>query len=301
MKIKKEYIVLIALALILSLYLVFNNAGKMNYSIPVLDKTEKGVYAHIVIEKNGSAITLDRSNDLWRLGSDSSRADKTAVDNIIENLSDLFITDMVAKSGNLKTYGLAGEDVIHVTASDKDNKTLRELYIGKLTTGRGFTYIKLNDDKNVYTVKGNIRDSFDISADGITDKKILAFDSSSILKISIKANGTTTVFTKEEKDGKDVWKNKSGDTIETEMVSNNLKALTEVEFTSHSEKKPDTAAATLTLSDKDGIYTLAISPKTENIYIGTSSYAERPFILDEKTGDAIMRAFDELSGKPVKK
>lgn len=48
MKIKKEYIVLIALALILSLYLVFNNAGKMNYSIPVLDKTEKEIM-HILL------------------------------------------------------------------------------------------------------------------------------------------------------------------------------------------------------------------------------------------------------------
>ncbi len=300
MQIKKEYIILVLVAVVLSLYLVFHNAGKINYKLPEIKKNETGDYSQIIIKKGDSTITLTRDSDLWRIGESGFRADKETVDSILKELSELDITDLVAKSGGLKGYGLADQDAIHVTAKDKNGAIIRDLYVGKLTTGGSFTYIKLGQDTNIYTARGRLTDSFDKTKDQCADKKVISFERSSILKINIKAEGSETTFTKEEKDGKEIWKDKSGNTIDTEMVNNNLNALNQIKFTTYAEKKPEAAAATLVLSDKEGIHTLALSPKTEAGYIGTSSYAEKPFVIDVKTGDAIMKAFDELSGKPVR-
>ena len=301
MQIKKEYIILALLAVVLFLYLVFHNSGKINYTLPEIKKTETGDYSQIIMEKGGSSITINRDNDLWYLADSGMRAEKGAVDDILNGLSELDITDLVAKTGSLKAYGLADPDVIHVTAKDKGNTVLRNLYIGKLTTGGSFTYIKLENDKNIYTARGRLPDSFDKTEDQLADRKVLSFESSSVLKINIEADSSKTTFTKQEKDGKEIWKDKSGNTIDSKMVLDNLSALNQLKFNAYAEKKPEAAVATLELSDKEGIHTLALSPKTETGYIGTSSYVEKPFVIDVKTGDAIMKAFDELSGKPDSK
>ncbi len=301
MKVKREYLILIAAAALLSAYLFFHDTGKVNYSLPSLKKVSQDDISRITIKSKDTDVSVSRSKSGWRIDGSGNRADKDLVAKMLSDLADMDITDLVSKSGTYKIYGLDDDNAVRVTAEDKDGSVIRDFFIGNHTTGGEFTYVKLPGDKNVYTAKGRLRDIFNTTADKLFDKKVLSFDTDSILKINIKEDGRTTEFIRSGKDGDYVWKDKNGKTIDTKMVENNLIALNRIEFKSWADKKPEAAVATLTLSDKDGIHTLAIAGKTDDGYIGTSSYAEKPFIIDKETGDAIMRALDELSGRPVKK
>ncbi len=297
MKIKKEYLVLIGIVLISSLYLLFYNKGKIHYTLPVLTKLESNDIAHLTITNKDEKINLDLGKAGWRIGEENYKVVKTLMDNILKNLTVVDIIDLVSDSGNYKAYGLDDKTAVHVTAKDKNSNVLRDIFIGNQTAGGSFTYIKLSDDKNVYTIKGRVRNNFNVTTKKLVDKKVLSFNTGDILKINIKKNGKEMTFVKEEKDDSVKWKTEKGRNIETEKIDTYLNALAKTEFISYTHDAPAEAVITLTLSDKEGIHTLALSGKSDKGYTGTSSYAEKPFIIDERTGDEIFSTFDELKGE----
>ncbi len=301
MKIKKEYYILSGLVVLLSLYLVFHSTGKINYTLPVIKTIKSSTISHITITNDKQEIRLNKGKLRWRIAPDNYRVDKTLMDSLINNLTSIDLVDMVSRSGSYVAYGLDKDKGIHVVAEDPNGKVLRDFIIGNQTTGGNFTYIKLNKDKNVYTIKGRVRNHFETTAESLMDKKVLSFIPGDIQKISIKKEGRDITFIKEKKDKTFTWKTSKGKKVDTKKITDYLAQLSRLNFTAYSKTIPSSAAVTITLSDDKGLHSLTLSGKTNTGYPGTSSYTEKPFIIDGGTGDLIMKNIDglekELSAK----
>ncbi len=301
MKIKKEYYLLSGLIILLSLYLVFHTTGKMNYTLPVVKVLKEGSLSHITITNGGKTINLNKGKLWWRIAPDNYRVDKTLMNSLLKSLTSINLVDMVSKSGNYEEYGLDSNKGIHIVAKDSKGKTLRDIVIGNQTIGGNFTYVRLNNDKNVYTIKGRVRSRFKATAETLMDKKVLSFVPGDIQKISIKETGMNVTFVKEKNDKTFSWKTESGKKVDTKKITDYLNALSRLNFMKYAAKAPTSAAVTITLSDSKGLHTLTLSGKTDKGYEGTSSYTEKPFLIDGGTGDAIMKNIQtlgkEISGK----
>lgn len=294
MKIKKEYYILTGLVLLLSLYLVFHNTGKINYTLPTLKTLSTNDIINMSITGTDVSINLDKEKAGWRLKPDNYRVNTTLMNELVETTAKASIIDLVSKTKNYQIYGLDNKKGIHVVAKGKDGAVLRDFVIGTQTTGGDFTYIKLKNDTNVYTIKGRVRNKFEITADKIKDKKVLSFITGDINKITIKGDGINISYVKENKDKKPVWKTSGGKSIDTKKINDYLNELSLVKFDTFTTKNLPAAAVTITLSDKKGLHTLAISRKTGNVYIGTSSYSGRNFLMKEEIGDTINKNIDNL-------
>ncbi len=301
MKIKKEYYILTGLVLLLSLYLVFHNTGKINYTLPTLKTLSTNDIINLSITGTDASINLDKEKTGWRLKPDNYKVNKTLMDTLVETTAKANVIDLVSKTKNYKIYGLDNKKGIHVVAKGKNGTVLRDFIIGTQTTGGDFTYVKLKNDKNVYTMKGRVRNKFEITADKIKDKKVLSFMTGDIQKITIRGDGVNLSFVRENKDKKPVWKTSGGKSIDTKKINDYLNELSLVNFDTFTTKKLPSAAVTITLSDKKGLHTLAISRKIGNAYIGTSSYSDRTFLLKGEIGDAINKNIDNLKKELNKK
>ncbi len=294
MKIKKEYYILTGLVILLSLYLVFHSSGKINYSIPVVKTIKSSTISHITITSGKQSIRLNKGKYRWRIAPDNYRVDKTLMDSLLANLTSIDLVDMVSRSGSYEPYGLAKDKGIHVVAEDSNGKILRDIVIGSQTTGGNFTYIKLDNDKNVYTIKGRVRNHFETTAQSLMDKKVLSFVPGDIQKISIKKEGKDITFIKEKNDKSFIWKTSNGKKVDTKKITDYLDQLSRLNFTAYTKATPSSAVVTITLSDKKGLHSLTLSGKTGKGYPGTSSYTEKAFVIDGGTGDLIMKNIDGL-------
>ncbi len=297
MKIKREYYILVGLVVLLSLYLVFHTTGKINYSLPVLKTVKSTAISHITISRGTQTIKLNKGKLFWRIAPNNYRVDKTLMDSLLTNLESVDLIDMVSRSGSYESYGLGVDKGIHVVAENSGGTILRDMTIGNQTTGGNFTYVRLNKDKNVYTIKGRVRNHFETTAEALMDKKVLSFVPGDIQKISIKKNDRKITFVKEKKDKTYVWKTGSGIKVDTKKITDYLGKLSRLNFASYASKTPSTATVTITLSDEKGLHTLALSKKNGTGYEGTSSYTEKPFIIDKGTGDLILKNIDALEQK----
>ena len=65
MKIKKEFIILIFIIVVLSVFLMFQKTDKTYYTLPELPEIAREDITRLTIKKEGSELTLERTNDRW--------------------------------------------------------------------------------------------------------------------------------------------------------------------------------------------------------------------------------------------
>ena len=192
---KKEYIILGAIIIVLLIYLVSKSGDKIHYKLPELAKLDAKTLSKIEITKPDLTLTLVQKDDKWLIDPNGYPTDETKVKDITGTVCELNLTALASKSGNYNRYDLEKEKAITVKAYQQD-KVVREFLVGKVTPTNNHTFVKLKDNDYVYHAEKAFRRFFDQKIDDLRDKTAMKFDTNEISEIEVKKEAETFLFAK---------------------------------------------------------------------------------------------------------
>jgi hypothetical protein len=184
MKSKKEYVILIGIAILLVLYLVYHKKDRTYYELPKLPELKKADITSVKITKADKTIELQKKDDKWIILPEKYPADSAKIDPLLDIITGLTITAMVSESENYNRYELDDKQKVSILAMSGD-KQVRSFDMGKTAPSNQHTFIRLPDDKHVYHARENFKPKFDVTADALRDLNVLAFDKTRIQQIEV--------------------------------------------------------------------------------------------------------------------
>jgi hypothetical protein len=184
MRIKKEYAVLAAVIVALSLYLALRSKDRTHYSLPEVTAPDRETIGRIVFSHGVSSVVLERSGDEWRIKPEGFKADKGSVDRMLDAIAGFSIGALVAESGNYALYDLEGDKRIKLEAYSGADVALA-VDIGKTAPTRMHTFVRLEGRDGIYQAAGNIRNTFETDAAKLRDKTAVSFDAGEVTGINI--------------------------------------------------------------------------------------------------------------------
>ena len=200
MKVKKEYLILIAVIAALGLYLGLRTRDRTHFELPKPAPMESGTVDRLVIARPDGTIELIKKDARWVIEPQGYRADDITVKNMLNQLNDLTVTALVSESGSYERYDLNAEKRINVQAYTGGQKK-RDLDIGRPAPTQQHTFVKLEGDPNVYHARGTLQSTFDKALDSLRDKVVLAFEPDNLTAIEIRKGTQSTVLTRVQADG----------------------------------------------------------------------------------------------------
>ena len=171
---KKEYLVLIALILIFSAYLLLHKENKDHNTLPEIEKIDTNKITGLIIDKKQGPIVFTKKEGKWTLTDKEYPADSHAVENMLDTFKDLKLSALVSQKRDLIRYELDAEKQIRVKILE-GKKTVFELSIGKTAPTFNHTFVMLANDTNIYHANGSFRSDFEKTKDDFRDKKVLEF------------------------------------------------------------------------------------------------------------------------------
>jgi hypothetical protein len=193
--IKKEYIVLGVIIVLLLAYLLFQSRDKVHYKIPKIDPVNKEDIDKVEIKKADQTITLVKKDSQWLLEPQGYPTDGEKLGRIIDTIAQLTLTDLASRAKNYSPYDLGEDKAIHVKAFAKGT-LVRDFEIGKMASTYGHTFVKIKDNPNIYYARESFRSHFEMKAGELRDKVVMKLDSNEISEISINKDGKDYLFTK---------------------------------------------------------------------------------------------------------
>jgi hypothetical protein len=321
MKIKKEYIILLAVILALSLYLSLRRSDRLGYELPRLPAVEKADISKIEIVKKGDAVVLHKQDDNWNIGPQELPADDAKIKDMLGIIEGLALTAMVSESGDYSRYALDDEHKITVKAWSGEN-IKREFDIGKAVPSYRHTFVRLKGNDCVYHARENFRHTFDLGVEDLRDKQVLAFDPADIQVIRIIKSARSLACTRLAAPGsadqepagagsspeqEAAWENAEGGRCDTAKLNRLLAALSKLRCESYIDapKKKDVSNPMYRIElkgEKD--YHLSILAATEGDekgYPAVSSENNYPFLLSEGIAKSLMKDPEEMLERPGNK
>jgi len=198
MKIKKEYIILGVIIIVLSMYLILHKQDRSFYDLPDITSIIREDITKIEITKKDSSLTLNKINSTWHIAPEDYMVDKDKINGMLDIIEKLSLTALVSESKNYDIYDLGDDKKITVKAWLSDGTLKREFELGKTAESYRHTHIKLPKDYRVYHANTNIRPKFDQSMEDIRDKNVLSFDKKEIKEIAFIKQGKTYKYIKKE-------------------------------------------------------------------------------------------------------
>jgi len=301
MKFNKQLILPIALIVVLSLYMAVKKQGEINYQIPRFDSVNKENFTSLAIDHGAYSLKLYFHNGIWRINPDNLRVDPAKMDAMLEFIALIRYADLVSETSNYINYGLDEKNLISVKAwigNDEPDNPSREIIVGNTDDSGKFTFVRGIDNSAVFTTQGDLRKIFDQNFDSIIDKRISNFVMQDIDKIALSIEGRNFSFFKTtDEANKDIWETAAGGLLDKNMIEQSLRYLSSSRFTSYRDSGPEGNVESLFRMDFSGnnlSHFLRIDKKENAGFISSSSFAEKPFLLEETTGTQIIKMFKEL-------
>ena len=311
MSIKKEYILLAAIILTLTFYLVLRNQNGAFYRLPELSNVTVSEITRIEIAKFGSSLVISKKDNKWIIGPEEYPVDINKVNEMLEIIGDFTLTALVSESKDYNRYSLDDDKKIIVKAWNKD-KLKREFEVGKDASSFRHTFVRLNGDDRVYHAREAFREKFDETMEKLRDKSVLSFEKKEIQEIHDVKGKQSIILTRkqilsEENAGqvtgdkvpetpktKTVWQSSDGrecDEYEVGSLLTMLSGLSCEKYIYDRKKEDliDPISSILLKGTKD--FTLNIyakSTKETSRYPATSSENAYPFLLPDWQANNIM-------------
>jgi hypothetical protein len=184
MKVKKEYIILALVIIALSVYLVMRTSDRTQYQLPDAQKVAAKEISRLQITRGKDIIVINKKDDKWYIGPEEYPADGSKVKNMLNAIENLTLTALVSESKNYNLYDLNAEKRINVKAWQGENLK-RDVDLGKTASSFRHTFVKTAGDERVYHARGNFRNNFDVTADDLRDKLVLALNAADIQQIQV--------------------------------------------------------------------------------------------------------------------
>ncbi len=303
---KKEYLILIFIILMLSAYLLLHKENKDNYTLPVIEKIDISKITEIRLDKEPESILFAKKNGQWVLTKKEYAADLRSIENMLDAFKTFKLTALVSQKGNLNRYELDEKKHIHVTVTD-GARTVFEFTMGKTAPTFNHTFVMLADDSSIYHANGSFRSYFDKTADDFRDKKVLEFKEKSIRQFTIKKDGLSkTLISKQEKKDKDapavLWRYTDGSSADKETIGSLLSATAFLECDAYlkpNDKNDLLKKAPLCELKLENEKTVSLSlfkADTEDKLFGVSSMSDDAFSISQYTGKEIITHIEKLLG-----
>lgn len=323
MKVKKEYVILGVIIVVLVGYLVFQDSNHSRQALPELPKVTEKEITGIEIKSSTGNISLARKGDDWVMGENAWLADKSKVTPILTAITELRLIALVSTAKAYERYDLTDEKKITVIAQAGDRE-VRRFDIGKAADTFQQTFMMIPNDPNVYHALKNIRRTFETKADALRNMKVLAVPVETIKEIRLAGAGKTASYTRhevpeperkenpgeaqkpEEKKAQTekpviTWQDAAGKTLDNDTVKRLLAKFSGLSCESYiNEKKKEEFAnpvyGVTLMSEKT--YALSIFDKKEGDegYPAVSSENDYPFILSTGFVDGMKKEIDGLMG-----
>ncbi len=273
----------------------------MNYTIPEFDTIDALKINSIEIKGLTDTVKLYSDDGVWKFNPDNLKAEPSRIKSMLSFLEKPEFIDMVSDTGNYQNYGLGDGKYIIVTAQTEGNTTNipdRELFIGDINTNGKFVFIRIPDNKSVFTARGNTKGLFDQSENDLLDKRILDIDTGKIDKIELTFGNTKSILNKTvNSENKDIWETESGLSLETKELEQSIRYLANSKFDfyiSDPESDPNSDIFTISLFADNAAHSFTITKKEDENYKGSSTFAGKDFILSGNTGTQIMKMFRDV-------
>jgi hypothetical protein len=306
---KKEYIFLAIVIVVLVLYLVLRNQDKTHYSLPELENIEISGISRLVVTLPDSSITLEKRDNDWVIQPYGFPAAGNKLETMLKSIEDFELTDLVSQSKNYNRYDLSPEKRIGLEIYS-DEKLVRMLSIGKTASTYRHTYVLLNDNPDVYQCQSNIRRDFDIEIKDLRDRSVLSFSRSAVNGVDIAYPGDTLNIVKAEfapgdtagvdmgEAGQIYWRTTRGERVDGKAFDKLVGAVNNLKCTGYinNKKKEDFTDPIYTISlDAPAESSLSIFEMTEdNKYPALSSQNDYPFLISKWKGEQIMKKREDL-------
>jgi hypothetical protein len=314
MKLKKDYIILAALIVALSLYLFLHKRDRTQYELPVLQEVPVSEITKVEISKPGpSKIVLERKDDGWIILPEGYPAEGGKVTVMLESLGKVTLTALVSESKSYGRYGLNEEERIGVKAwAGKELK--RSFEVGKTAPSFQHTFVKLAGDERVFHARDNLRGRFDQTMDSLRDKTVLGFEPAEVetiefsdgkktlsltrktTPVEVSASGENEAKAASPKQAEVSWESPEGK-VEESKVRQLLSVLSNLKCTAYiyDKKKADFKEPFYTIKLKGAKeYALSLFAKDKNEYLVTSSQNDSPFLIPEHQANRIMLPLDQI-------
>ncbi len=249
MKNKLELYILVGLIAVLSIYIFVRQDRNINYDIPKLKSMMEEDYT--MISYNGFDFT--KQGDQWYIPS-GFKVQESIMNRIKSEISGIKIIDMISESKDYNRFGLEDSKLLKVY---KNEKLLLELNVGATSSTGNYTYIKIQDRDEVYSIRGDIDNNLNKSEDELRNRQVLSFNTLNELTIT---------------KGEEVIKKTESEASDILPMLKNLQAST---FKDLSREK---VLLTISISG-DEEKSLIIYDKIESEYPATSSDVNFPFTL----------------------
>ena len=323
MKVKRQYIILVAVIIALLLYLFLRKSERIRYQLPELPNVAGSEISKIEISKLNTSIILSKQDKRWFITPQGYPADNGKVKDMLAIIEELTPTALVSESKNYNRYDLSSDKKITVKAWAGDTLR-REFEVGKVAPSFRHTFIKLAGDDRVYHARKNFRRKFDQTVENLWDRTVLSFDRNEIQEVEITKGKQSILFGRKQipvevsagQKGVDesqpphkpetAWESADGEKGDESKLNNLLTTLSNLRCKRYIEnrKKDDFTNPLYTMRLK-GMqeYTLAIFAKTDKATKSrpaVSSQSDFPFLLADRQADNIMRDPEEMLEKADK-
>ena len=321
MKIRKEYIILVAVIVALSLYLFLRKQDRTHYKVPKVPPIAQADISKIEISKKGIAITLIKKDNIWRIAPQGYPADAGKAENMLDAIEKLTLTALVSESKNYTRYDLGGDQKLTVKAWTGDTLK-RDVAIGKVAPSHRHTFVQIGGDHRVYHASGNFRGVFDLTLDNLRDKMVLRFEKAEIQQIRVNKARESTTFGRKQvpveikldreaeassppaSKMETLWESAEGKKADEAKLDRLLNTLSNLRCEKYVDdrKKEDFTEPIYTVNLEGAQeYMLSIFEKTEKdakTYPAISSKSEYPFLLRESQANDIMKDPEGLLAEP---
>jgi hypothetical protein len=197
MKLKKEYIFIALVIVLLVGYLSVRETDRTEYRLPAIGKIAGSDITRIEITRQEGTVVLEKKEPAWRIQPQSYPADSGKVTAILDNLEKLSLTALVSESKSYARYDLESDKAIRIKAW-AGQELKRDVQIGKTAPTFQHTFIRVGDEPEVYHAQQNLRTAFDQTADKLRDKTVLAFNMEEITEVAMTKEGKQTILRKSE-------------------------------------------------------------------------------------------------------
>ena len=197
MKLKKEYIFIATVIVLLIGYLSVRETNRTGYRLPAIPKIAASDISRIEIARREGTVVLEKKDTTWRIQSQDFSADSGKVTAMLDDLEKLSLTALVSESRSYSRYDLEPDKAIRVKAWAGEELN-RDIQIGKPAPTFQHTFVRVGDTSEVYHARQNLKNAFDQTADKLRDKTILAFSLEEVKEIVITKEGKQMVIRKSE-------------------------------------------------------------------------------------------------------
>jgi hypothetical protein len=320
MKMKKEYLILAAVIIGLSIYLFARKTDRALYELPQLPEISGKKISKIEISGPEGTAVLNRADEDWSIGPQEYPAAKNKVQQMIDTIEGLKLTALISEAKDYIRYELSDDKKISVKAWAGDSLS-REFEVGKAASSFRHTFVKLAGDPKVYHARDNFRNKFDQSVNDLRDKSVLSFAVNDIQEFSLakgsesltfgrkeaspekKSESETTEKSQPPKKDEKVWQTADGRKADQAKLDRLLSTLAQLNCEEYIDdrKKEDFSEPVFTIQAKGTQeYSLSIFAKLKedaDNYPAISSQSEYVFLLEGWKADSLMPKFDEIVEK----